>query len=153
MNSRPQLRHHFVEFIPAVVDEGVIYVSIAYATAVHKCCCGCGREVVTPFSPTDLSLLFDGETVSLNPSIGNWSFSCKSHYWIQNNLVTWAPRWTDDDIEVGRRDNARLKARYHKNASAVPNEAASILPRARSNRILRTLHALAELIRGALPRI
>jgi hypothetical protein len=45
--------HEFVEFIPDTIEEGKIYVSIAYATTVHKCACGCGKEVVTPFSPTD----------------------------------------------------------------------------------------------------
>ncbi|MFC4855982.1 DUF6527 family protein [Actinophytocola glycyrrhizae] len=24
---------------------------------------------------------FNGETVSLSPSIGNWSFPCRSHYY------------------------------------------------------------------------
>ena len=32
------LTHEFVEFIPDVIEEGKIYVSIEYATAVHKCC-------------------------------------------------------------------------------------------------------------------
>jgi len=34
--------------------------------------------VVTPLSPTGWSLIFDGETVSLYPSIGNWNFPCRS---------------------------------------------------------------------------
>ena len=68
-----------------MIEEGKIYVSIAYATAVHKCACGCGKEVVTPLSPTDWKLIFDGKTVSLDPSIGNWGFPCRSHYWVRNN--------------------------------------------------------------------
>src|SRR5712692_8520000 len=27
--------------------------SMAYATVAHKCCCGYGKEVVTPLTPTD----------------------------------------------------------------------------------------------------
>ena len=77
------LRHEFVEFIPDKLADGVVYVSIPYATVAHKCCCGCGMEVVTPLSPTDWELIFDGESISLDPSIGNWSFDCKSHYWIR----------------------------------------------------------------------
>ncbi|WP_318271273.1 hypothetical protein [Sphingobacterium cellulitidis] len=46
------LQHKFVEFMPEKVEEGVLYVSIEYCTAIHKCVCGCGHEVVTPLSPT-----------------------------------------------------------------------------------------------------
>ena len=69
-----KVRHEFVEFIPSTLNDGVLYISIPYATAVHKCCCGCGEKVVTPLTPTDWSLTFDGLTASLSPSIGNWGF-------------------------------------------------------------------------------
>ena len=69
---RTSIDHEFVEFIPSELQEAVLYVSIPYATAVHQCACGCGNKVVTPISPVDWQLLFDGETVSLTPSIGNW---------------------------------------------------------------------------------
>ena len=90
MKPPKALTHEFVEFIPDMIEEGKLYVSIEYATTVHKCCCGCGKEVVTPLSPTDWKLIFDGKTVSLDPSIGNWSFPCRSHYWIRNNWALWA---------------------------------------------------------------
>src|SRR5271168_3745134 len=96
MKRRSGVTHQFVEHMPEHLDEGVVYVSIPYATAAHKCCCGCGREVVTPLSPTDWKLIFDGVSVSLDPSIGSWSFPCQSHYWIQHNRVRWAGRWTQD---------------------------------------------------------
>ena len=64
------LTHEFVEFVPDELKERTLYGSIPYKTVVHLCCCGCGREVVTPLSPTDWQLTFDGETVSLHPSIG-----------------------------------------------------------------------------------
>lgn len=80
-----KMKHEFVKSVPKNPEKGVIYVSIDYATVIHQCCCGCGREVVTPLSPTDWQLSFDGQTVSLDPSIGNWSFPCQSHYWIRNN--------------------------------------------------------------------
>lgn len=97
------LTHSFVEFIPDQLEERVIYISIPYATVVHRCCCGCGGEVVTPLSPRDWRLTFDGETVSLYPSIGNWSFACRSHYWIQRNRVVWAEDWSDERVESARR--------------------------------------------------
>jgi len=96
------LRHEFVKTIPDDLAEGTVYVSIEYATVVHKCLCGCGHEVVTPLSPTDWKLTYDGESVTLHPSIGNWSFDCQSHYWIKGDRVIWAPRWTREEIEAGR---------------------------------------------------
>ena len=102
MKQVRHLKHEFVEFIPEELKEGTVYVSIAYATVVHKCCCGCGQEVITPLSPSDWELTFDGETISLSPSIGNWGFACKSHYWIRRNRVRWARRWSQEEIEAGR---------------------------------------------------
>lgn len=103
------IQHKFVEFIPEMLDEGTLYISIEYCTAVHKCLCGCGNEVVTPLSPTDWELIFDGKTVSLSPSIGNWSFDCKSHYFITRNKVRIARRWKDWEIEEARKDNIKKK--------------------------------------------
>jgi hypothetical protein len=44
MRSPVNIRHEFVEFIPKERQEGVLYVSIPYATAVHNCFCGCGLK-------------------------------------------------------------------------------------------------------------
>ena len=67
------LKHQFVTNMPDRLDPGVLYISIEYATAAHLCCCGCGVEVVTPLTPTDWKMTFDGETISLWPSVGNWN--------------------------------------------------------------------------------
>jgi Family of unknown function (DUF6527) len=107
------LRHEFVEFIPDAVDEGKIYVSIEYATAVHKCACGCGKEVVTPLSPTDWKLIFDGKTVSLDPSIGNWGFLCRSHYWVRNDRAIWAEDWSQARVDAKRAHDRRAKDKYY----------------------------------------
>ena len=37
-----------VEFIPKVLDEGVLYISRRFNTASHLCCCGCSFKVVIP---------------------------------------------------------------------------------------------------------
>src|SRR4051812_48089733 len=95
-----KITHEFVDTMPKILADGVIYVSIPYATTIHKCCCGCGNKVVTPLSPTDWTLSFNGESISLDPSIGNWSFPCQSHYWIRSNRVQWAPRWTSKEIQT-----------------------------------------------------
>ena len=109
---KPELVHEFVEFIPDDLKERTLYISITYCTAVHKCCCGCGREVVTPISPTAWRLIFDGTTVSLHPSIGSWNLPCQSHYFITRNKVVWAPTWTEKQITRGREREARLKEQY-----------------------------------------
>lgn len=109
---RTAIKHEFVEFIPETLEEGTVYVSIPYATAVHKCCCGCGREVVTPLSPTDWELRFDGKTISLDPSVGSWSLPCQSHYWIRRNKVVWVRRWSKTEIEKGRASERFAKRKY-----------------------------------------
>jgi hypothetical protein len=112
MKPPKALTHEFVEFIPDMIEEGKLYVSIEYATTVHKCCCGCGKEVVTPLSPTDWKLMFDGKTVSLDPSIGNWSFPCRSHYWVRNNRALWAEDWSQSRIDAARAYDGRAKGNY-----------------------------------------
>ena len=108
------IKHKFVKHIPDVLVNGTIYISMEFGTAIHKCCCGCGEEVVTPFSPTDWEISYNGETVSLYPSIGNWSFKCQSHYWITNSKVTWAKVWSKQRIEAGRKQDVLNKQNYYK---------------------------------------
>lgn len=102
----------FLQYIPDKLEKGILYLSIEFATASHSCACGCGHEVVTPLSPTDWKLIFDGATVSLDPSIGNWSFPCQSHYWITRNKVQWAPKWSKEQINAGRYYDSFQKRRY-----------------------------------------
>jgi hypothetical protein len=107
------IEHEFVYFIPRQLKERTLYISIEFATATHKCFCDCGAEVVTPISPVGWQLIFDGETVSLSPSVGSWSLKCKSHYWIRRNLVTWAPAMSAEEIaEVRKRDDADWLRHY-----------------------------------------
>ena len=107
------MRHEFVEYVPDSLNDDVLYVSIGFATVVHKCACGCGGEVVTPLSPVDWKLTFDGKTISLHPSIGNWSFPCQSHYWIERDQVKWARKWSEGQIAEGReRDRERKGEAY-----------------------------------------
>ncbi|WP_417612568.1 DUF6527 family protein [Owenweeksia hongkongensis] len=96
------MRHEFVEFIPEELQEGIIYVSLEFSTAIHLCVCGCGNQVVTPFSPKDWTLRFNGESISLSPSIGNWEFKCQSHYWIIDDKVVHSRKWSRDEILKNR---------------------------------------------------
>jgi hypothetical protein len=91
----------FVDFMPDRLAAYVLYISIPFATVKHLCACGCGSEVVTPLGSTDWTLIYNGESVSLYPSVGSWNLPCKSHYVIWRNAVRWAPRWTEQQIETG----------------------------------------------------
>lgn len=82
-----KIKHKFVRDIPQNPEEGILYISIPYKVAVHLCACGCRNKVVTRLSPTDWKLTFDGTSTTLYPSIGNWNFTCRSHYWIKNNNI------------------------------------------------------------------
>ena len=102
----------FVEIIPDRLEDGVLYICNRYKTAIHKCCCGCGEEVVTPLSPADWSVQKSGNTVSLIPSIGNWSLACKSHYYIQKNQVIWAAKFSPWQINHVRARDRTDKVAY-----------------------------------------
>ncbi len=107
------LAHEFVRSIPNELEERKLYISMDYATVAHKCCCGCSMEVVTPLSPTDWKLTYDGVSISLDPSIGNWSFKCKSHYYIDNNTIRWAGPWSKKQIMAGRERDRCAKEKYY----------------------------------------
>lgn len=107
-----RLRHEFVTGIPEKLEQDVVYVSIPYATVTHLCACGCGNEVNTPLTPTDWAVIYDGETISLDPSIGNWSLPCRSHYWIRNDQVIWAKSWSQKKIDKGREADQKNKAKF-----------------------------------------
>jgi Family of unknown function (DUF6527) len=92
-----------------------------YATVTHKCCRGCGNEVVTPLTPTDWKLTYDGESISLHPPIGNWNFPCQSHYWIRNSTVKWADQWSREQIEAGGTFDRRAKKEYYTTEYSPPD--------------------------------
>jgi len=109
------VKHKFVEFIPSEIEEGVLYISIEYDVTKHKCACGCGSEIVTTLSPARWKLIYDGETVSLAPSIGNWTHACKSHYFITNDKVVWAGSYSQNQIsQVIKNDEEALKKHIEK---------------------------------------
>lgn len=112
-----------LEFIPEVLEDGKLYISETYGTAVHKCCCGCGQKVVTPLSPTGWKLIVEGEFVSLYPSIGNWGYPCRSHYWIRRNEVHWSYQMSQHEIEASRRYDAKVKQRYFESDKAAAGPA------------------------------
>lgn len=90
MGKRLKMNHQFVEYIPEVLEDGMLYISMRFGVAIHLCACGCRLKTVTPFSTVhDWKLTYDGKTVTLHPSISNYQYDCKSHYWIKNNIIEW----------------------------------------------------------------
>jgi hypothetical protein len=114
MASQTHLTPEFIELAPSKLKEGVLYVSMVHSCAIHQCCCGCGEKVVTPLSRGEWQLSYDGETVSLYPSIGNSRFPCGSHYWIRSGKVVWAPK-----LSAAEAETARLLDRASRNSQNV----------------------------------
>ena len=110
-----ELRHEFVDYIPKHLDDNVLYVSIRFGTVVHRCACGCGEEVVTPLGPAEWELTYDGNSVSLAPSIGNWNFPCRSHYWVDKGSVRWARGFSEAEVMVVRREARSRRDGYYQN--------------------------------------
>jgi hypothetical protein len=115
-----KIAHRFVELLPPALEEKILYVSMEYKSMVHLCFCGCGKKVVTPLSPTGWSMTFDGKTISVHPSIGNWNLACRSHYWISNSRVRWSYQWSQAQIDAGFARDAQLKQDYYAEGDADP---------------------------------
>jgi Family of unknown function (DUF6527) len=117
-----RLKHRFVDTVPETIEAGVLYISIEFRTTIHLCCCGCGNTVVLPLRRAAWRLTYDGHAITISPSVGNWSFPCKSHYIIREDRVIWAGDWSPERIEAGRR--ATLTERLE---NAEPSRAAVYL--------------------------
>lgn len=120
------LQHRFVEFIPDQIEEGILFISLEYCTAIHNCMCGCGNKVVTPISPTDWQMCFNGKAVTLKPSIGNWNFKCKSHYFIRCGEIQWCSKWSEKEIVDGRKYDKKNKEEFFKKTTRVQSPWPSI---------------------------
>lgn len=108
------MKHKFIEFIPENLEDNTLYISVEYKTVAHLCCCGCKNEVITPITPTDWTLIYNGDSISLDPSIGNWDFKCRSHYWIKNNAVVWSGECSKEQIALVKRSDMINKDMYYK---------------------------------------
>jgi hypothetical protein len=113
MTEVTHVRPEFVTSFPTPMEPGVAYVSVEYNSCGHLCACGCGREVITPLSPVQWSFAYDGENISIRPSIGNWTLPCRSHYVVDRGKVRWARDFTEDEVAWNRlRDRALLDGSY-----------------------------------------
>jgi len=116
--KQSQLSPKFVEYIPEVLEDGVLYVAMEFQMVAHRCCCGCGSPVFLPLNPTQWRLTFDGEAIWMEPSIGSWSLPCRSHYWIRGNRVQWAGQWTPQQVEAVRRHDRQQREEHFSGESA-----------------------------------
>ena len=106
----------FTDRIPQSLEDGVLYISEKFSTSAHNCCCGCGQRVVLPLKPGKWSITRRSDRISLSPSVGNWSLACQSHYWIQNNTVRWAGKFTASQIRENRaRDKLASQVAHNQN--------------------------------------
>lgn len=81
--------HRFVSTVPDKLEKGVLYISLECNVIIFLCACGCKEKVVLPIAPEHWHLKYDGEGISITPSIGNTYFDCRSHYYITDNKVQW----------------------------------------------------------------
>ena len=92
----------FVDTIPKKLNEGILYTCMNYNVIVHKCACGCGEKTVTPLDKNNGWVMkYDGQSLTLRPSIGNFNFKCKSHYFITENSVEW--------LNINNYDSSKLE--------------------------------------------
>ena len=123
-----RFEHRFVENIPDKLEQQVLYIALDCGAVVHLCACGCGNESVTPLGRTDWSITYDGETISLTPSVGNWSFACRSHYFVTKDIIRWAPKWSTKQIGEGRQYDRALKNGVVRPDKNVASESAAPQP-------------------------
>ncbi|WP_395742379.1 DUF6527 family protein [Prosthecobacter sp.] len=93
-----------------------------FATVIHLCACGCGNKVVTPLKRAGWELSYTEDGVSLYPSIGCWSFACRSHYWVRQNQVVWSDDWSNAEIRNGREETQRMHLDHQRRAKSQEEE-------------------------------
>lgn len=104
-----------VQYVPKLLEAGILYVSEEFGIAAHMCPCGCGNKIITPLGTTDWSLTVKDGKPSLYPSIGNWQIPCRSHYWITKGSVIWSHHWTEKQIAAGRQIEEKRRKTYFDN--------------------------------------
>lgn len=127
------LRPEYVGQLPDQLAEGVLYVCKEFELTAHKCCCGCGEDVYLKIGPAkwQLSTTSNGR-ITLYPSVGNWKYACKSHYWIEKNRVIDAGQMEEYEIEAVQRRDRRDRKRYIAKANAKSEQERSVWGRIRS---------------------
>jgi len=113
-----RIRLELVEFMPATLKPGVLYVSEKYRTAAHLCACGCGEKIRTQLGPLGWKFTNQRQGPSLYPSIGNWQKPCRSHYFIKMGLVVWATSLSEAEVLYGRQAEMKHRDDYFREQSS-----------------------------------
>ena len=113
--SRIKLKR--VEFMPKILEPGILYVAEEYGAAAHLCPCNCGTKVRTPLGPTEWELTETKYGPSLHPSVGNWQHECRSHYWIRQGRIVWSEDWSEEKEAIGRELENQRRSDYFENES------------------------------------
>lgn len=152
MPKASQLRPCFVEEMPSEILDGILYISKRFKTASHRCCCGCGARVVTPLNPAKWRLIEHQGSVSLRPSIGNWSLPCRSHYWVERNRVKWAGDMSGTQVRRVRAGDARAVQAWASEKPTVGQGAHRLCPSETEPQSLRDsfLHRLLVQLKALL---
>ena len=99
----------WVDDMPPSLEPGNLYISVKHRLTEHLCACGCGAEVSLPLSRSEWRIEYDGESVSVWPSIGNWRLPCRSHYIIEKGHTRWSVAWTEKEIRAGQARDREAK--------------------------------------------
>lgn len=119
-----RLEPRYLTQFPEQLQEGIIYISEEFNLTGHKCCCGCGEDVYLKLGPAKWQLTKEPDrTVSLFPSVGNWKYACRSHYWITGNEVLEAGPMSTGMIkgvqERDRRDRQRVIEKFNASKKSI----------------------------------
>lgn len=112
----------FVQAIPAQLEEGKLYISMEYGSINHLCACGCGNEVITPLHPARWGVFYDGDAVSIWPSVGSFDLPCRSHYVIERNRVVWHSTWSASAARAGAERDRQAVEQFHSAPPASRND-------------------------------
>lgn len=113
----------YLDSFPRPLEEGVLYISHKFGMAAHNCACGCGHEVMTPLKPTQWKLTVGPKgVVTLYPSIGNWGFRCRSHYWIRGSEVMWSYQMSEAQIQRNRQLDQVTRDAFYLRKGAVADQ-------------------------------
>ena len=99
----------WVDDMPPSLKPGNLYISVKHRLTEHLCACGCGAEVSLPLGRSDWRIVYDGESITVLPSIGNWRLPCGSHYIIEKGHTRWCLAWTEKEIRASRASDRKFK--------------------------------------------
>lgn len=108
-----------VHYMPKDLLPEVLYFSDEFSTCAHLCPCGCNSKIRTPIGPTEWQLTQTKKGPTLYPSIGNWQLDCRSHYWIRNGNVHWAPQWSEKEIIKGRSSEQQRRENFYEDNKSI----------------------------------